>query len=132
MKTLTEQILAEDAPYSNHHQGSDKRLLFVCSANLLRSATAQHLFAKKGYNTRGAGSASYALIPLSVNLVKWADKIYFMTYGNFDEAQETFRVGAPQHLPMLRDKHQILEIRDIYAYNDTTLIRLLEERVVLP
>ena len=60
MKTKTEEIFELSAPYNNPYQGTDKKLLFVCSAGLLRSATAANLFAKKGYNTRGCGSAEYA------------------------------------------------------------------------
>jgi hypothetical protein len=35
-------------PYNNPYQGEYFKALFVCSAGLLRSATAANLFAKKG------------------------------------------------------------------------------------
>ena len=61
--TLTEMIFNSKSPYNNQFQGGDTRVLFVCSAGLLRSATAARIYAKK-YNTRAAESAPYALIPL--------------------------------------------------------------------
>ncbi|HET8686145.1 MAG TPA: hypothetical protein VFM18_05700, partial [Methanosarcina sp.] len=83
METKTESIFKLTAPYSNPYQGNDKRILFVCSAGILRSATAANLFAKKGHNTRCCGSESYALIPFSENLKAWAHKIFFVNEYNY-------------------------------------------------
>lgn len=68
---------------ANPYQGQDKRVLFVCSAGILRSATAARIYAKK-YNTRCCGSEDYALIPLSPLLIKWADEIVFVNQENYD------------------------------------------------
>jgi hypothetical protein len=65
-------------------------ILFVCSAGLLRSATAANIFAKRGWNTRSCGSMDYALIPISVNLIYWADKIYFMSKVNLEYVRLKF------------------------------------------
>jgi len=123
----TQQIFELTAPYKNPYQGTDAKLLFVCSAGILRSATAANLFARKGYNTRCCGTSEYALIPLSANLIAWADKIYFVHPKNHMEAQLTF-----QHVPELLNKIQsasVLDIPDIFDYNEPTLLRLLEEQV---
>ena len=72
-KTLTEAMFETSCPYNNPYQGKDKRVLFVCSAGLLRSATAARIYASK-YNTRAAGSANYALVPVSDELIAWADE----------------------------------------------------------
>ena len=125
MKTKTEEIFELNCPYNNPYQGSDFKALFVCSAGLLRSATAANLFAKKGWNTRGCGSEEYALIRLSKNLIAWADKIFFMQKSNYLAAQFTFR----QHedaLEVLRRKAIVLDIEDSFPYNHPELICQLE------
>ena len=119
-KTLTELIMETTAPYNNPYQGTDKKVLFVCSAGLLRSATAARIFADK-YNTRAAGSASYALIPISPNLIAWADEIVFMKWTNRVEALEKF--------PALKEKKLVeLDVPDEYEHMDPELIRILKEQ----
>ncbi len=122
----TEHIFRNQCPYNNHFQGPDKRLLFVCSAGLLRSATAANLFAKKGYNTRSCGSASYALIPFSENLLLWADHIYVMKNQNYFELEES--LFSNMH-DILYEKTTILSIDDEYEYNSPVLLKLLNEKV---
>lgn len=91
MTNLTDIIFELSAPYDNPYQGSETRVLFVCSAGLLRSATAANYYASKGYNTRAAGSSSYALIPLSANLIAWAQLIVFVNKENYEEAMCVFK-----------------------------------------
>jgi predicted protein tyrosine phosphatase len=137
MATKTEEIFQLSAPYDNPYQGTDKRLLFVCSAGLLRSATAANLFAKKGFNTRSCGSAEYALIPLSANLIAWADKIIFVNEANYRESWKKFDIAEEddeiyfQH-PFDGKDIQVLKIPDNYEYNNPDLIKFLEEQVVVP
>lgn len=128
--TLTEQIFTLTAPYDNMYQGKDKKLLFVCSAGLLRSATAANLFAKKGHNTRSCGSSPYALIPLSANLIAWANQIIFVNQENYLQALKTFE-QEDQLKEILQYKSQVLNIPDDFAYNDPELIRRLEEQVTI-
>ena len=129
MKSLTDNIFELSAPYDNFYQGKDKRLLFVCSAGILRSATGANLFAKKGYNTRTCGTHEYALVPLTANLIMWAHQIIFVNPDNYHKALTTFHESSI--LRFLQDKSQVLNIEDDYMYNDPTLIRLLEEQVVI-
>ena len=120
--TFTQDIFELTAPYGNPYQGTDKRLLFVCSAGLLRSATAANLFAKKGYNTRSCGSASYALIPFSENLKQWADKIFFINEENY---KDVIRHG----FDLEEETVQILNIPDNFEYNNPDLLKILEKEV---
>ena len=122
----TNDIFNLTAPYDNRYQGPDKRLLFVCSAGLLRSATGANLFAKKGFNTRNCGTHEYALIPLSANLIAWAHEIIFVNKENYDHALQTFE-GEDWELT-LRDKAKILNIPDNYEYNNPELIKQFEEQ----
>lgn len=121
MGDLTREIYKLTAPYDNPYQGKDKRLLFVCSAGLLRSATAANLYAKKGFNTRSCGTHHYALIPLSENLIAWAHKIIFVNNENYQYACEDF--GKDK----IDRKAVVLKIEDNYEYNHPELIRLLED-----
>jgi predicted protein tyrosine phosphatase len=121
---LTDSIFKLSCPYDNPYQGPDTKLLFVCSAGLLRSATAANLYAKKGYNTRSCGTHTYALIPLSANLIAWADKIVFVNKENFDYAV-TFGV----YKEAITKKQVVLDIPDEYSYNHPELVKLLEEQL---
>ena len=128
IKTKTEEIFELTAPYNNSYQGADPKGLFVCSAGLLRSATAANLFAKKGWNTRSCGSSDYALIPLNANLIHWADKIFFMSEANYDEAILTFN-KKKSLLDLIEKKSTVLGIPDSFEYNSKELITLLEAGV---
>ncbi len=123
MQTKTQEIFQLSAPYDNPFQGKDKRVLFICSAGLLRSATAANVFASKGYNTRSAGSAGYALVPLSANLLAWAQLVVFVHPYNQVEALETFKDTDWEQ--DIRDAI-VLNIDDKYEYKATKLIEQLE------
>lgn len=66
------------ANVSNRYQGSRKRVLAVCSAGLLRSPTIAWILSNGpfDFNTRSCGAnQEYALIPLDLALVMWADEV---------------------------------------------------------
>ncbi len=121
MGNLTDNIYRLTAPYDNPWQGDQKRLLFVCSAGLLRSATGATVYSKKGYNTRTCGTHDYALIPLSANLIAWAHKIVFVNEENYRQALTNFSES------WLKRKSVILNISDDYEYMNEHLIALLEK-----
>lgn len=123
MKNKTQQIFELTIPYNNPFQGSYHRALFVCSAGLLRSPTAAVVGASLGMNTRSCGSEAYALIPLSANLIHWADTIYFVNEYNFHSAKETF-FGQEGMGQMLDRKSVIWDIEDVYDYRDPKLVEI--------
>ena len=111
--------------YSNMYQGDYKKVLTVCSAGILRSATAAHILASEPYNfnTRNVGIASYALIPLSEDLLMWADEIVCMEKEHSSHVQ---RKMVDWHIP---EKRIItLNIEDIYEYRNTELVRMITEK----
>ncbi len=65
---------------NNLWQGAAKRVLCVCSAGLLRSPTAAIVLNREfGWNTRAVGlDVGYALIPIDIVHIKWADEIVCM------------------------------------------------------
>ena len=124
MDTKTKQISEANAPYSSACQGAYHRALFVCSAGMLRSATAAVVGDSLGMNTRACGSESYALIPLSANLILWADTIYFVNEYNYYGALQVFGDYAALDFD-LRRKAVVWDIEDVYDYRDPKLVQIL-------
>lgn len=129
--TKTEQIFQLTAPYNNPYQGGAPRVLFVCSAGLLRSATAATIGSTLGMNTRNAGSEQYALIPISANLIHWAEKIYFVNEENLRSTIRTFD-GCPELLDMLAAKSITWDIPDCYDYMHPKLVLLITDLLNWP
>ena len=108
----------------NSFQGNTKKVLTVCSAGLLRSATLQNFLIKEyGYNVRNCGTVEeYALIPISEALVLWADEIVFVNQSNFDMVKkEIYELGV-------LDKCKVLDIPDMYHFNDPELVKICKEQ----
>jgi predicted protein tyrosine phosphatase len=127
--TKNAAIFKTTAPYSNHYQGSDPRWLFVCSAGLLRSPTGAALAIRKGLNARSCGSAiDYALIPISANLIMWANKIVFVSEENYHESLELFKDHQMLH-NLLTIRSLVLDIPDMYEYNDPELVIEFEKQI---
>ncbi len=127
--TKTEQIFELTAPYSNPYQGNEPRLLFVCSVGLLRSPTCADAATKLGFNARSCGSAvGMALIPISVNLMKWADKIVFVNTENFKDTVELFKFD--QDISEFKRKSIVWDIEDDYDRNDPQLVRLATAKLI--
>lgn len=107
----------------NDGQGGTKKVLTVCSAGLLRSATLQNMLIREyGYNVRNCGTVeSYALIPISEALVLWADEIVFVNRKNYEDVEEELPGGV-------QDKIFILDIPDQYAFNDPELVEICKKQ----
>lgn len=110
----------------NSSQGLTKKVLTVCSAGLLRSATLAHFLTKEySYNTRNCGTVeAYALIPITGVLCCWADEIVFVNEENFKMVEADLK-----ELNML-DKCKVLDIPDIYNFNDPRLIQECKEQYI--
>lgn len=124
--TMNNTIFQTNAPYNNPYQGSKRRMLWVCSAGLLRSPTGAFVAAQRGYNTRACGSnQEYALINLSGNLIDWAHIIVFVNKENFHEALATFQnTGYDEDLEA---KAVILDIPDRFEAFEPCLQKLLND-----
>ena len=110
--------------YSNSYQGDYKRVLTVCSANMLRSPTMAHVLSAEpyNYNTRSAGTSDFALIPVTNDLLMWADEIVCA-----DSEHTTVINRMLQKLDI--DKPLInLRIPDVYEYRNEGLIDLIKLR----
>ena len=120
-RTYTEEIFELSCPYGNEYQGIRSRYLFVCSAGMLRSPTGAAVAISLGYNARSCGSAEYALIPLSVNLVHWAEKIFFVEESNYCQSLEIFERDMPTY-NMIMNKAVVLDIEDQFEYMHPILV----------
>ena len=97
-------------------------LLFVCTANLLRSPTAAKYF--NGRNQHVARSAGIMASPpchqITEEDVRWAHKIFCMESNHARYLERNFT-----RLPSL----YVLNIPDIYEFDQPELVALLTRRV---
>lgn len=116
------QLIREckDGAAGNPYQGTDKKVLFVCSMGILRSATGARLYASR-YNTRSAGTYSDALIPTSPLLLIWADEIVFVNHSNYMAVKEEW----PE---LIKGKSRVLDIPDAYPHMDPMLIAAFDQQ----
>ncbi len=114
------------------------KYLFVCSVNRYRSRTAHHYFAKKlahtNYEFKGCGTdidfinkhklhcAFEGCVPISQELVDWADIILCMEDEHADKIKELYG-------DEIRKKAYVLNIKDIYQYGSPELEMILEQKV---
>ena len=98
-------------------------VLFVCSANRLRSPTAEQVFsAWPGIEADSAGISNDADVVLSSEQVEWADIIFVMEKTHRNKLNRKFRSS-------LNGKRVIcLDIPDDYEFMDPALVRILETR----
>jgi predicted protein tyrosine phosphatase len=99
-------------------------LLFVCGKNKWRSPTAEQIFSERDdVQCDSAGVSHDAEMPLSIELVEWADMIFVM------EKEHKTKLSA-QFKPYLLGKKVIcLNIPDNYKFMDPELVKLLDRRV---
>jgi predicted protein tyrosine phosphatase len=100
------------------------RVLFVCSANLDRSPTAERLFQnwKRRWEARSAGIMPLACNPLRQELIDWADVILVM-----EQVHSQFIYA---HFKCNPSKVRVLNIADRYFRDDPELIQLLQSKVI--
>ena len=100
------------------------RVLFVCTQNQLRSPTAEQVFSNRaGFEVASAGLDPSANVPVTPELLEWADVIFVMEQSHRSKLSKRFRAH-------LRGKRIVcLEIPDEFEYMDPALVRLLETKV---
>ncbi len=102
-----------------------ERILFVCTANLDRSPTAEDLYQGDArYDVRSAGLAEYATRALDHDLVNWADRVFVMNERE-DRHRSLFIVRFPNFDRPLVD----LDVEDRWRRGDPELVRLLRRRL---
>ena len=101
-----------------------KHVLFVCSANRLRSPTAESVFSDyPNVEVASAGTNNDAETPLTADLVSWADIIFAMEQSHRKKISSRFRSA-------LKDTRVVcLDIPDKFAFMDPALIAILKSKV---
>jgi predicted protein tyrosine phosphatase len=102
-----------------------ERILFVCTANIDRSPTAEDLYSHDPrYEVRSAGLAPFATVPLTRELLLWADRVFVM---NEDEDQHCtlLRIRFPEIDRPVVD----LDVRDLWRRGHPELVALLRRRL---
>ena len=100
------------------------KLLFVCTINRMRSATAHKIFEDDNrFEVRSAGTDSLATSVLSSDLLDWADAIIVMEKIHRNRIREKF----PKHYE--RKKIVCLYIQDEFDYMQPELISILKDKV---
>jgi len=102
----------------NPYQGEYKRVLCVCSAGVLRSATSALVLSQEpfNFNTRSAGIEYYALIPVTEVLLTWADEVVCMT------KEHEYKLKHITKKPI-----KCLNIPDSYEYRNQDLMKMIKE-----
>jgi predicted protein tyrosine phosphatase len=99
-------------------------VLFVCSANCLRSPAAEQVFSIwPGVETDSAGISSGASVLLSSEQVDWADVIFVMEKTHRNKLTRQF------HFHLKGKRVVCLDIPDDYEFMDPVLVQMLEKRV---
>ncbi|HXF41737.1 MAG TPA: phosphotyrosine protein phosphatase [Blastocatellia bacterium] len=100
------------------------KVLFVCEANRLRSPTAETIFSGyPGVEAKSAGLAKQATVPVSAELLDWADLIFVMEKRHRNIIHSRFKEIY------LRKRIICLYIPDEFEFMDPELISVLEEKV---
>jgi predicted protein tyrosine phosphatase len=103
---------------------SKPNILFICTVNRMRSATAERLYAHdERFYVDSAGTDPLAEVPLDAEALEWADYILVM--------ESVHRRKIKQQFPRLYSALNItcLNIPDNYDYMEPALIELLQNRV---
>lgn len=118
--SLSHQIRAcREGVVKNPFQGNDKKVLFVCSMGILRSATGARLYSHK-YNTRSAGTWDDALIPLTPLLMEWADEVVFVNETNYQQVKKFY---LAEDIDIDKEYSiKVLNIPDAYPHMHPNLI----------
>lgn len=99
-----------------------KKVLFICTANIDRSPTAENLLKQKdGFEVKSAGTWQHARKRVTEHLAGWADIIFVM--------ERYHKEVLLKHNLASEDKIIVLDIPDMYFRNNLELIRILKEKL---
>ncbi|OON69051.1 low molecular weight protein tyrosine phosphatase family protein [Hymenobacter sp. CRA2] len=99
------------------------KVLFVCTINRMRSATAHELYRHDArFEVQSAGTAATARQVLTPELLAWADAVVVMEKAHRSAIRKQFpQVYAQKHIVCLY-------IPDEYDYQQPELVAMLQQR----
>ena len=99
-----------------------KKLLFVCTANMHRSPTAESIFRNvPGVETKSAGTDENSEVPLNRQLLEWADFVFVMEEKHREHIEKTFH--------KVNKRIIVLNIPDVYNYMGEDLVKELKQKM---
>lgn len=102
-----------------------KHILFICSQNKLRSPTAEQLYADTpGLEVASAGLNNDAIVPVTPELLEWADRIFVM------EGVLRKRLNTKFKAHLQGKRITCLNIPDNFEFMEDKLLAILEQKLV--
>ena len=99
------------------------KILFVCSANIDRSPTAELIYSdRSNLEVKSAGVSDYAMTPISLKLVKWADIILCMEEKHKQKIENKYSDNLKNKII------DFLDVPDIYEYMNINLVNIIKEK----
>jgi predicted protein tyrosine phosphatase len=100
-------------------QPARERILFICTANVDRSRTAEDLYrGDPRYEVRSAGTAPFATTPVTRELLQWADRVFVMS-----EREDRHHTQLKLRFPDTDRPVFDLDVEDRWRRGDPELVR---------
>ena len=102
-----------------------ERILFICTANVDRSKTAEDLYRDdERYAVRSRGVAPFATREVTRDDLDWAERVFVM-----DEKADQHKTLIQMRFGKVNRPIDVLEIEDLWRRGDPELSRLLLRRL---
>ena len=102
-----------------------ERLLFVCTANVDRSRTAEDMYAQDPrFEVKSCGVAPFAQVVITRELLEWADRIFVM-----NETEDHHVTAIRRRFPGFAKEVIDLDVEDRWKRGHPELKRLIESRM---
>lgn len=102
-----------------------EHILFVCTGNIDRSRTAEDLYrGDPRYEVLSAGTALFAMVPVTRDLLRWADRVFVMCERE-DRHQTLLKLRFPDVDRPVVD----LDVEDRWHRGDPELVRRLLKKL---
>ena len=96
-----------------------EHILFICTANVDRSRTAEDLYRHDSrYKVRSAGTAPFATTPISKELLEWSDRVFVM-----NEREDLHQTQIRLRFPGIKRPVFDLDIPDRWFRGDPDLVK---------
>ena len=99
---------------------SKRRVLFVCGHNRVRSPTAATVYrSRPDLEVRSAGIAEYAAVPLTQEMLDWADLVFVFSKRQRKAIVERFRASSGSRNLVC------VPVPDVFEYKSPKLVTML-------
>ncbi|NIM13801.1 MAG: phosphotyrosine protein phosphatase [Candidatus Aminicenantes bacterium] len=99
------------------------KILFVCTANKMRSKTAEELYKNdERFMVKSAGVADFAEVPVNLELLIWADYIVVMEEMHLEWLRQYYPITYANK------KNFCLDIPDLYDFMEPELVFQIRQK----